>query len=58
MARLATEARTVYQRIKDQRRGLDFDDLLVRTRDLLRGDPDRSRGFDCDAYRDRVRPGR
>ena len=36
--RLAAQARLEYEEIKSRRRGLDFDDLLVRTRDLLTGD--------------------
>ena len=38
--RLAARARREYDEVKRRRRGLDFDDLLVKTRDLLAGDPD------------------
>jgi len=43
-ARLALDARRAYDDAKRARGGLDFDDLLVKTRDLLRAvpaDPDR-----------------
>lgn len=43
-ARLAAAARRVYDEAKRGRAGLDFDDLLVRTRDLLRADPGAARG--------------
>ncbi|MBY0395030.1 MAG: UvrD-helicase domain-containing protein, partial [Thermoleophilia bacterium] len=39
-ARLAAPAREAYQAAKRARGGLDFDDLLLRARDLLRDDPD------------------
>ncbi len=41
LLRLAARARREYEQIKSRRRGLDFDDLLVRTRDLLGAGPDR-----------------
>ena len=39
-ARLAADARGVYEAAKRARGGLDFDDLLTKTRDLLRRDAD------------------
>jgi ATP-dependent helicase/nuclease subunit A len=39
-ARLASEARGAYDDAKSHRGGLDFDDLLVKTRDLLRDHPE------------------
>ncbi len=39
-ARLALAARAEYDRLKRARRGLDFDDLLIRARDLLRDHPE------------------
>jgi ATP-dependent helicase/nuclease subunit A len=39
LARLATEARQAYEQDKAELGGLDFDDLLVKTRDLLRAEP-------------------
>lgn len=44
LIRLASRARREYQSIKAARRGLDFDDLLVRTRDLLLRNPGASEG--------------
>jgi ATP-dependent helicase/nuclease subunit A len=47
-ARLAAEARSAYDRAKAEHGGLDFDDLLVKTRDLLLGgsvDPGRAVEF-------------
>ena len=40
LIRLAARARLEYDELKSRRRGLDFDDLLVKTRDLLASDPD------------------
>ncbi len=39
-ARLALAVRREHERLKRRRRGLDFDDLLVRARDLLRDHPE------------------
>ena len=39
-ARLALAVRREHERLKRRRRGLDFDDLLVRARDLLRHHPE------------------
>jgi len=40
LARLAAHVRRSYESIKDDRSGLDFDDLLVRTHGLLRERPE------------------
>lgn len=39
-ARFAVAVREEYARLKRQRVGLDFDDLLIKTRDLLRASPE------------------
>lgn len=40
LMRLAARARREYDEVKSSRRGLDFDDLLVKTRELLADGPD------------------
>jgi len=40
LARLAAHVRRSYESIKDERSGLDFDDLLVKTHGLLRDRPE------------------
>ncbi|MBI4880408.1 MAG: UvrD-helicase domain-containing protein [Planctomycetes bacterium] len=47
-ARVLAEARrlpAIYERAKERRRALDFQDLLIKTRDLLRRDLDARRDF-------------
>ncbi|MGC8639055.1 MAG: UvrD-helicase domain-containing protein [Isosphaeraceae bacterium] len=40
LIRLAARARAEYERVKNRRGSLDFDDLLVKTRDLLTAEPE------------------
>lgn len=55
LARLALRARRAYEAAKHARGGLDFDDLLTRTRDLLAGSSDaEARSIDAGADIERL----
>jgi ATP-dependent helicase/nuclease subunit A len=49
LIRLVSIVKQEYERIKERRRGLDFDDLLVATRTLLRRRAELSSGFMADS---------
>lgn len=57
-ARLAVAVRGEFERLKRQRGGLDFDDLLVKARDLLRDHPDLVGSSDDGIPRDETDPER